>query len=825
MMLRPWTLFGPCAALLLVACGSDGSSTPRVILEPDTSLRIAGPRTAGGEGDGLAADLLLAQGIPVPIPGIPKIAISNPDLSDSLGFLARAHLEASALATGAGASGVASDRIRRLAAETGAPPDRNQNGSNLDETWSAELALLRQAAGHTAELTGEQPLLFAWRESTADFAAPAAGATRTDYARGRTAAWPERGVDLEQVAHGMRARVLLAISLLWQNRGSQHGATAADGLAGLLALQQAIAVEETLVGSLFFDGKALGRLKDPGSYDPKNGVRWLPAGFGVVEETAQPGWPAAYTLRDRASSLSAVAALLESETLLAWLGSDSDPYPHLRDLVHGLPFGQANEPRKPRPTRPMLANFGTEITYDVDIKPILTFNCTGCHFGVQGSGGFDCSTYDGVLKGGNHRLTHPTVVKGSSAASLIWRVLKGPVPEINVPQMPQGGQLTPGEISLFADWIDGGALRSPSTPIPPPAIGLDLARVLLKNLRALHFDSATGGLYDRHDGDAPADFFASGSTGAALSALALVVEALPAEADAQTMLSAAADFAYKRLTTGTGWVPEGVDKNLAPSRGLVTTSAYADLTAGLYAAGRALRRPDLTLRGRVLAKTLFQWFWDPEASLFITDQATMTKRYTPLTTTALLGMLREAAQDGFNGGAPAMHEQFLLTLRKKLAFSEWDGRGEILGDGVADTDRNGIPEPALAGGANGRAPVFAGEILQGPPPGTVGTFNEPITWSKHIAPLFRQTCVGCHLDGVARGEYRLDTPTLARTPGESKGRFPLIVPGEPENSLLYRKLVDRRPPVGEQMPLQKPPLDGHGKELVRLWILQGAGSR
>ena len=52
-----------------------------------------------------------------------------------------------------------------------------------------------------------------------------------------------------------------------------------------------------------------------------------------------------------------------------------------------------------------------------------------------------------------------------------------------------------------------------------------------------------------------------------------------------------------------------------------------------------------------------------------------------------------------------------------------------------------------------------------------------------------------------------------------------MVAGKPEESLLYRKLADRRPPIGEQMPLQQPPLDARGKALVFRWIQEGARSR
>ena len=54
---------------------------------------------------------------------------------------------------------------------------------------------------------------------------------------------------------------------------------------------------------------------------------------------------------------------------------------------------------------------------------------------------------------------------------------------------------------------------------------------------------------------------------------------------------------------------------------------------------------------------------------------------------------------------------------------------------------------------------------------------------------------------------------------------PLIVPGDPEASLFYRKLVDRVPSVGVQMPEAQPPLSEAGKALVYQWILEGATSR
>ena len=118
--------------------------------------------------------------------------------------------------------------------------------------------------------------------------------------------------------------------------------------------------------------------------------------------------------------------------------------------------------------------------------------------------------------------------------------------------------------------------------------------------------------------------------------------------------------------------------------------------------------------------------------------------------------------------------------------------------------------------------TFANEILEGPEPAPT---EAEITWSKHIQPLFRAACAQCHMDGNQRGDYRVDTPTLLRKPGESKGAMPLVVPGEPEKSLLWLKLAVREPGIGDQMPLQQPPLDRHAVDLVYRWIKGGAKSR
>jgi hypothetical protein len=122
--------------------------------------------------------------------------------------------------------------------------------------------------------------------------------------------------------------------------------------------------------------------------------------------------------------------------------------------------------------------------------------------------------------------------------------------------------------------------------------------------------------------------------------------------------------------------------------------------------------------------------------------------------------------------------------------------------------------------------VLAGSILVGPasdPPPA----DEPVTWSQHVRPLFVNKCFDCHLGGTAQGGYRLDTLALLATPGgqNAPAPTPMLVPGDANASFLYRKLVDRVPAVGAQMPFQLSLLDDRARAIVRQWIDAGATAR
>jgi hypothetical protein len=822
--------FGATLLVLLAACGgSSSSSTPGTQTGGSTALRVTTPQTGGGEGDALASSLLLSAGMPVPLDGRAQITMGDQRLADEIAFRALSHLQVLTYGTNAGASTLGGERVRRLAKEPNAPKDQNDNGTNLDEVWAAELTMLCEAAGAPLPQPNH-PIVFPWATGSAELAGSVAGKTRQQLAAWQTVASGSTDIELRQLAEGLLARTLAAVRLLAESRGSQLGPTPEQGRLGAMLLEQAIAIEETVVASLFFDGAVLGRLNTPAAYEPGQGLRWVPSTVSVTLDEKLPGVPASYTPIDPSASLETLAALLEAEAQLAWIGGVENPYPGLRDLLNGIPFGQLQEPRKPRPTEPFAARMSAaEITWETDVRPVLLglHYCLTCHNGpLPQYGNFDMRTYESVMRGGNHQATNPIVVVGNARGSLLWQSLASALPLLNNIRMPQNGPyLSAGELSIVEDWINTGAKKSPSTPVPPPRIGLDLATALRKNLEAMHYDATLGVMLDRHDGDAPVLYAAASSTGRALQALALYLHAQPTDTGAREMLVHACGFVLDTLTDAEGNAIAGYDLERLEPTGPADLQGHARLAAGLLAAGRVLLDDDVLARGRKLGSVMLSpaW-WDATLGLFRTSQERSGRRYTPTSLAAVLAALRELAQDGAVTGARDAHDKLLATLRPFLAYSEWDGLGEVLGDDNPDTDGNGVPEPAAAGGENGRAPLLFGEILEGKHPAEEPV-PSPITWSRDIAPLFRSVCVECHLGGAVRGNFRLDTPQLARTPGDSGGVWPLIVPGDPEGSLLYRMLVDRNPVYGHQMPLQKVPLDDRGKQLVRRWILEGATGR
>jgi hypothetical protein len=98
------------------------------------------------------------------------------------------------------------------------------------------------------------------------------------------------------------------------------------------------------------------------------------------------------------------------------------------------------------------------------------------------------------------------------------------------------------------------------------------------------------------------------------------------------------------------------------------------------------------------------------------------------------------------------------------------------------------------------------------PSGSGGT----VSFSRNVLPLFEAYgCAGCH--GGTNGLTVTSVPQLLQ--GGSHG--PAVVPGNPDSSLVIRK-ISSSPPFGDRMPQGGPYLPDTTVAVIRSWISDGA---
>ena len=808
--------FGIGGLLIAAACSGDGSTTPAAAAPASSFVSKESSATAGDSGQ-LASELLLASG-GQPTSLQTAVPVSGGALSAQLVQVALDHVR-SEMGNGAGPTLEGSDRIRRLASDPTAPPDANANQSNWDETLAAEYARIASYSAATLD-PGIVPSLFPFKLGSAELAGPLGGGQTPPVASWRTRSSGDTTVRLADIGAAMRARALVASRLLQTGRGALAGPTPEAGSMGLLCTEQLIDADETLIGSLFTDGRLLNGLPSPGSYDPQKGARWLPAEFAAVLDPNRPGVVTGYRMRDSASDLEGLSAVLDASAELYWLARDQQPSAPVRSVFRGAPF---EPPDQGNPTGP------TPLNYEDDIGPLLMFRCGGCHYGYP-EGGWQMDTLQMVLAGSPHSQAAgiSMVVAGNHAQSLLWRIVTVPPPGfLRMPYFSPPMAAT--EAQMIADWIDQGALESAPSQAPPQR-GSDLALAQFRNMVALHWDAASGGLHHRHESDRSSGIATSMATGRALQALAHLRVVMPGAVQQQhtvdDVLGGAARFAASHLLLPSGQAvdsaPIGGAAGLPPVAQGAGIDAQGALTAGLLAARAALPQDTVIAAAAQSALSQLLGWFDPATGTFGGGPGFRGARLSASALADVLAALRLGI--AIDSRAQAIRDQFLARIRTSLVQSEWAGNGEVLGDGIADTDGNGIPEPMLAGSRSGRLPLLSaalvvGSVAQQPPA------SDEVTWTKHVRPLLIAKCGECHANGSQQGEYALDTVTMASTPGESAGSQQMIVPGNPESSFLYRKLVDRIPARGQQMPLSGTLLDERSLATVRNWILQGASRR
>src|SRR5262249_31171808 len=84
---------------------------------------------------------------------------------------------------------------------------------------------------------------------------------------------------------------------------------------------------------------------------------------------------------------------------------------------------------------------------------------------------------------------------------------------------------------------------------------------------------------------------------------------------------------------------------------------------------------------------------------------------------------------------------------------------------------------------------------------------------REVLPIFAGSCVRCHGPGESKALLRLDNEALFREGGDSG---PVVVPGDPDTSLLYKKVTSADPK--HRMPQEAGPLAPQQVETLRGWI-------
>ncbi len=103
-------------------------------------------------------------------------------------------------------------------------------------------------------------------------------------------------------------------------------------------------------------------------------------------------------------------------------------------------------------------------------------------------------------------------------------------------------------------------------------------------------------------------------------------------------------------------------------------------------------------------------------------------------------------------------------------------------------------------------------------PASTSTTLPKLSFTTDVRPVLEKHCVNCHHDGALMGDLKLQSRATAFA---TRAKGPVILPGDPENSPLFKVLVlpgadpKAMPPEGHQIPAEQ-------IALIKRWILEGA---
>jgi WD40 repeat protein/mono/diheme cytochrome c family protein len=95
----------------------------------------------------------------------------------------------------------------------------------------------------------------------------------------------------------------------------------------------------------------------------------------------------------------------------------------------------------------------------------------------------------------------------------------------------------------------------------------------------------------------------------------------------------------------------------------------------------------------------------------------------------------------------------------------------------------------------------------------------PVSYYRHVRPLFVVHCQGCHQPAKPNGSYVMTSYADLLKAGDHE--VPGLVPGQPDKSFLFDQ-IKRKPDGKAEMPRGKDALPQKDIDLIKRWIAEGA---
>lgn len=111
-----------------------------------------------------------------------------------------------------------------------------------------------------------------------------------------------------------------------------------------------------------------------------------------------------------------------------------------------------------------------------------------------------------------------------------------------------------------------------------------------------------------------------------------------------------------------------------------------------------------------------------------------------------------------------------------------------------------------------------GSLISACKPASTDGPTSKVSFATDIRPILEKHCINCHHDGALMGDLKLQSRATAFA---ARAKGPVILPGDPENSPLFKSLVlpgadpKAMPPEGHQIPVEQ-------ASLIKRWIAEGA---